>query len=435
MDIAKTETLVLAETEKIIVYLIPAINVSRGNPKRIYSLEDLTRPGLKIGIARPDTVSTGLYAVEILEKNGVAEKVRKNIKTHAPSIAKTAQLISLDLVDAILGLRVFAYWNPDKIETVLLQPDQIPRIVFMSIAISTFSENREGGQSFIDFLLSEEGRAIYRKWGYIVTEGEARGFFPFVLFASTGLAVTLVLVIVTSQFFYTTPTKPLMALLEKDVQSAILLSLFTASVAATLGLVLAIPSAYFLARYEIWGKNLIDGILDIPIILSPVALGTALLLFSRTSPGKWIESNIIQFVFEVPGIILAQFFLAFALSLRVLKTSFESVDVRLEQVARFLGCSQWQAFSTVTLPMVRNGLIAAFILSWARAIGDFGASVTVAGAVKGKTETIPVSIYLNLASVRIEKAVALMIVIVALAAVVLILFRKLTQKKRGSSFS
>jgi molybdate transport system substrate-binding protein len=176
MDIAKTETLVLAETEKIIVYLIPAINVSRGNPKRIYSLEDLTRPGLKIGIARPDTVSTGLYAVEILEKNGVAEKVRKNIKTHAPSIAKTAQLISLDLVDAILGLRVFAYWNPDKIETVLLQPDQIPRIVFMSIAISTFSENREGGQSFIDFLLSEEGRAIYRKWGYIVTEGEARGF-------------------------------------------------------------------------------------------------------------------------------------------------------------------------------------------------------------------------------------------------------------------
>jgi molybdate transport system permease protein len=260
-------------------------------------------------------------------------------------------------------------------------------------------------------------------------------WFPFVLFASTGLAVTLVLVIVTSQFFYTTPTKPLMALLEKDVQSAILLSLFTASVAATLGLVLAIPSAYFLARYEIWGKNLIDGILDIPIILSPVALGTALLLFSRTSPGKWIESNIIQFVFEVPGIILAQFFLAFALSLRVLKTSFESVDVRLEQVARFLGCSQWQAFSTVTLPMVRNGLIAAFILSWARAIGDFGASVTVAGAVKGKTETIPVSIYLNLASVRIEKAVALMIVIVALAAVVLILFRKLTQKKRGSSFS
>ena len=139
--------------------------------------------------------------------------------------------------------------------------------------------------------------------------------------------------------------------------------------------------------------------------------------------------HVIRFVFEIPGIILAQFFLAFALSVRVLKTSFESVDVRLEQVARFLGCSQWQAFSRVTLPMARGGLIAAFILSWARAVGDFGASVTIAGAVKGKTETIPVSIYLNLASVRIEKAVALMIMIVGLAAVVLISIRILTRKK------
>ncbi|NIO04612.1 MAG: ABC transporter permease subunit, partial [Proteobacteria bacterium] len=257
---------------------------------------------------------------------------------------------------------------------------------------------------------------------------EIRNWFPFVLFVCTGLAVTLVLVIVASQFFYASPIRPLQALLERDVQSAILLSLFTASVAAILGLILAIPSAYFLARYQTWAKNIIDGILDVPVILSPVALGTALLLFFRSQPGQWIETHMIQFVFEVPGIILAQFFLAFALSVRVLKASFESIDVRLEQVARFLGCSQWKAFSRVTLAMSRGGLIGAFILSWARAVGDFGASVTIAGAVKGKTETIPVSIYLNLASVRIEKAVALMIVIVALAAMVLISIRMFTRK-------
>lgn len=255
-----------------------------------------------------------------------------------------------------------------------------------------------------------------------------KSWFPFVLFASTGLAVTMVLVVVASQFFYSGPMEPLRAFLDKDVQSAILLSLFTASIAATIGLIVAIPSAYFLARYQTWAKNIIDGILDIPVILSPIALGTALLLFFRTQPGKWIETHLIQFVFEVPGIILAQFFLAFALSVRVLKTSFESIDIRLEQVARFLGCSQWQAFSGVTLPMARGGLIAAFILSWARAVGDFGASVTLAGAVRGKTETIPVSIYLNLASVRIEKAVALMIMIVVLAGVVLISIRMLTRK-------
>ena len=258
-----------------------------------------------------------------------------------------------------------------------------------------------------------------------------RSWFRTILFVSTGLAVTVVLVIVVSQFVYTGPMKPLRAFLDQDVQSAIVLSLFTASIAAAIGLILAVPSAYFLARYQTWAKNIIDGILDVPVILSPIALGTALLLFFRTQPGQWIEAHVIQFVFEVPGIILAQFFLAFALSVRVLKTSFESVDVRLEQVARFLGCSPWQAFSGVTRPMARGGLIAAFILSWARAVGYFGASVTIAGAVKGKTETIPVSIYLNLASVDIDKAVALMIMIVALAAIVLISIRVITRNRPG----
>jgi len=176
MELAKGQNLVIEETEKIVVYLIPAINVPTGNPKGIRSLQDLTRPGLKIGIARPDTVCVGLYAAEILVRNGLTQKVRKNIKTHAPSCAKTAQLISMNLVDAILGWRVFTYWNPDRIETILLRPDQIPRIGYIPIAISTFCEDRERAQSFIDFLLSDQGRAIYRQWSYLVTEEEARSF-------------------------------------------------------------------------------------------------------------------------------------------------------------------------------------------------------------------------------------------------------------------
>jgi len=176
MEIAKRENLVLEDTEKIVVYLIPAINTPKGNPKGIYSLDDLTKPGLKIGIARPDTVCVGLYAAEILEKNGLTEKVRANIKTHAPSCAKTAQLISLNVVDAILGWRVFAFWNPDRIETILLRPDQIPRIGYIPIAVSTFCKNRKRAQSFIDFVSSEQGRAIYREWNYLATEEEARRF-------------------------------------------------------------------------------------------------------------------------------------------------------------------------------------------------------------------------------------------------------------------
>jgi molybdate transport system substrate-binding protein len=139
-------------------------------------LEDLAKPGLKIGIARPDTVCVGLYAVEILEKNGLTEAVRKNIKTHAPSCAKTAQLVSLNMVDAILGWRVFTYWNTDRIETILLRPNQIPRIGYIPIAISSFCQDIEKAQAFIDYLLSHEGKAIFRRWHYLVREEDAREF-------------------------------------------------------------------------------------------------------------------------------------------------------------------------------------------------------------------------------------------------------------------
>lgn len=176
MERAKEEGLVFEETEKIVAYLIPAINVPRGNPRGIRSLEDLIKPGVSIGIARPDTVCVGLYGAEILEKSGLSEKVRQNIKTHAPSCAKTAQLVSLNLVDAVLGWRVFTYWNPEKIETILLRPDQIPRIGTIPIAISSFCQDRKRAQSFIDFLLSDQGKTLYREWNYIVTAEEARAF-------------------------------------------------------------------------------------------------------------------------------------------------------------------------------------------------------------------------------------------------------------------
>jgi molybdate transport system permease protein len=247
--------------------------------------------------------------------------------------------------------------------------------------------------------------------------------FTVCVIIAVSLAAALVMVILASQLYYIGPARPLLQLGQPDVRSAIMLSLYTATAAAVLGLALAIPAAYFLARANLPGKGLLDALLDVPIIMSPLALGTALLLFFRTPAGHWIESNLMEFVFEVPGIILAQFFLALALSVRVLKASFEAVDVRCEQVARFLGCTPWQSFRKITLPIARRGVLAAFILSWARCLGDFGAAVTLAGAIKGKTETMPVSIYLNMASVNIDKAVALMLLTTLLALSVLLAVR------------
>jgi molybdate transport system permease protein len=199
--------------------------------------------------------------------------------------------------------------------------------------------------------------------------------------------------------------------------------LLTSSAAALLALAVAVPSAYLLARSRFYGRSLVDALLDVPVIMSPVALGLTLLLVFRTPPGAFIQAHLLRFVFEVPGIVLAQFILALALEVRVLKAAFEEINPRLEQVARCLGCSPGGAFFHVTLPMARPGLIAALVLGWARAIGDFGATVMIAGAVPGKTETVPAAIYLGLASLRIEHSVVLTLLLTLIALAALLALR------------
>ncbi|MDM7202982.1 MAG: molybdate ABC transporter substrate-binding protein [Thermodesulfobacteriaceae bacterium] len=176
MELAKKKGVVFPETEKYVVYLVPAINVQKGNPKNIKSLKDLTRPGLKVAIANPEGVCVGAYAVEIIEKNFTPEekaRFRKNLINYTESCEKTATAISLKAADAVIGWRVFQYWDPERIETIPLKPHEIERIGYIPIAISKFTKNRELAQKFIDFLLSEEGKAIFRKYNYFMTPEEA----------------------------------------------------------------------------------------------------------------------------------------------------------------------------------------------------------------------------------------------------------------------
>jgi molybdate transport system substrate-binding protein len=176
MEKAKKEGDVIAETEAKVVYLVPAINVQKGNPKSVKALIDLTRPGVSVAIANPETVCVGLYAVEIIEKNlSAAEKAafHKNLLNYTESCEKTATAISLRQVDAVLGWSVFEHWNPEAIQTIPLPASQVARIGYIPIAVATYSHNRPAAQRFIDFLLSEEGQAVFTKHGYFTTPEQA----------------------------------------------------------------------------------------------------------------------------------------------------------------------------------------------------------------------------------------------------------------------
>lgn len=176
MEIAKRDSVVYPETEKKIVYLVNAINVQKGNPKNIQTLADLTKPGLKVAIANPEGVCVGLYAVEIIEKTFTPEQkqaFRKNLANYTESCEKTATAISLKTVDAVIGWSVFQYWDPEKIETVKLKQSETLRIGYIPIAIAKYTQNRELAQQFIDYLQTEEGKAIFKKYQYFMTPAEA----------------------------------------------------------------------------------------------------------------------------------------------------------------------------------------------------------------------------------------------------------------------
>jgi molybdate transport system substrate-binding protein len=179
MELAKREGLVFPESERIVVYLIPAINVQKGNPKRIYSLRDLTKEGVRVAIANPEMVCVGTYAVEIIEKNlAPSEKktFKKNLVNYTESCEKTATVISLKAVDAVIGWEVFQHWDPERIETILLKPEILSRIGYIPIAISKFTNDKPLAQSFIDFLLSPRGNEAFQKYHYIMNVQGARRF-------------------------------------------------------------------------------------------------------------------------------------------------------------------------------------------------------------------------------------------------------------------
>jgi len=174
MELAKNQGLVDGATEQRVVYLVPAINVQRGNPKSIKSLDDLGKPGMRVGIARPDTVCVGLYAVELLEVTKTAEKIKPNIVTHADSCEKAAQLVSLHSVDAVIGWEVFEHWDSDHIETIYLPREQVTRIGYIPAAVGAKAREPDLAKAFIAFVMSPEGQAIYKKWGYLTSADEAR---------------------------------------------------------------------------------------------------------------------------------------------------------------------------------------------------------------------------------------------------------------------
>lgn len=177
MEKAKRMGLVHESTEQILAYLIPAIIVQKGNPKGIVKLEDLAAEDVSLGIANPDSVCLGIYAFEIFDNSGILDRVRGNIKVFPESCSKTAAIIVMNKVDAVIGWREFQNWGLEA-EVVLLKPDEIPRIAYVTAAASSFTTHLGNADSFIKYLVSEEARSVFEDGGYFTRRRDAAELAP-----------------------------------------------------------------------------------------------------------------------------------------------------------------------------------------------------------------------------------------------------------------
>lgn len=218
-------------------------------------------------------------------------------------------------------------------------------------------------------------------------------------------------------------------LASQEVRFAIRLSLETSAVSTILSMLAALPAAYALARLTLPGRELWQILLTLPMALPPLVSGVGLLLFLGSEGlGPWLDRLGLSFVFTPKGIVAAQFFVNFPYMLTMLKAALDGLDRRMEFVARTLGCNAWQAFRRVTLPLLRNALVAAVVMTWSRALGEFGAVLIIAGATRMRTETLPVSLFLNISVGDMDAAMAVGSIIIFISLLSLVLFLRLNRR-------
>ena len=211
--------------------------------------------------------------------------------------------------------------------------------------------------------------------------------------------------------------------------SALKLSLLTSIASVLIAIVTGTPMAYILARWKFRGKNALELLIDLPVVLPPSVAGLALLIaFGRTGVfGAWLNAIGISLPFTTAAVVMAQTFVSAPLFVGAAREGFAAVDEQIEEAAIVEGANEWQIFRFIMLPLAGRAFLAGLILTWARALGEFGATILFAGNLEGRTQTMPLAIYLGFES-SLGIAIALSVMLMAVSIVLLGLMRRLERR-------
>jgi molybdate transport system permease protein len=209
------------------------------------------------------------------------------------------------------------------------------------------------------------------------------------------------------------------------VGQALRLSLVSATAATGLSLVLGVPLAWVLARSRARGRSVLRALVTVPLVLPPVVGGVALFLVlgRQGIVGRWLDQTLdVTIPFTTTAVVIAETFVAMPFLVISVEGALRAADARFEDAAATLGADRWTTFRRVTLPLVAPGIAAGAVLCWARALGEFGATITFAGNFPGTTQTMPLAVYLALQRDP-EAAIVLSLVLLAVSLATLLLLR------------
>lgn len=214
---------------------------------------------------------------------------------------------------------------------------------------------------------------------------------------------------------------------QKEVCFALGLSAATATLSTIIVMLLALPTAYALTRTSMPFKALSGAVIELTLSLPYILLGLSLLIMFSSPVGKWLKEHGIKVVFSPAGIVMAHILVNLPYAVRLIRTAFDASDQRLEFIARTLGASPFRCFLTILLPICRRNLMSTCILTWSRALGEFGATLMLVGITRFKTETLPGSIYLSISTGDNEAAMATATLMLLISGIVLSASRLLTR--------
>lgn len=355
-----------------LVVIVPA-----DSKLKIDEVSDLIQQSIRhLALADSRSIPAGIYARQALEKLGLWGQLEPKV-TGAANVRQALQYVATGAAEAGIVYASDVTGN-QRVRIVLKLEGRLSQPIRYPVVLLERAKSNRAAVAFYDFLDSGDAAAEFRRYGFgvLAHAKHAQSDEPIARDAAT-------------------PARPWWSL-TRDEWLALRLSFQVGLCAVVVSLPLATAVGYLLARWQSRGKWALELAVDLPLVLPPVVTGFLLLmLFAPSGPvGSALENWLgVRVVLSWTGAAIAAAVVSFPLMVRAIRLAFQAVDPRLEMAARSLGASRLDAFFSVTLPLARSGVLAGCVLAFARSLGEFGATIMLAGNIVGETQTIPLAIF------------------------------------------